>query len=148
MKTKILPLLVLSMVLLAVSLSLHAQPAGSRFRQKSGRSQVHQPSKSGDPRFDLAWKQADSLMNLGQPQSALAVVGKIFILAKKENNEPQVVKSVLYQIRLSCKNRSSARKKISPIHPGRPGRSCNRSLQKFTGNITRTTSSGSATAPR
>ena len=101
MKTKILPLLVLSMVLLAVSLSLHAQPAGSRFRQKSGRSQVHQPSKSGDPRFDLAWKQADSLMNLGQPQSALAVVGKIFILAKKENNEPQVVKSVLYQIRLN-----------------------------------------------
>ncbi len=101
MKTKILLSLVLSLFIQSASFCLRAQPAGNRLRQKAGKIQVHQPSISGDPRYDLVWKQADSLTNLGQPQSALAVVDKIFILAKKENNVPQVVKAILYQIRLN-----------------------------------------------
>jgi hypothetical protein len=51
--------------------------------------------------FDALWRRADSLERAGLPKSALDVVMKIYGMAKKEKNDPQYVKAVIYKIRLS-----------------------------------------------
>ncbi len=51
--------------------------------------------------FAILWQQADSLAALGQPRSALEVVEKIYRQAKKDQNDPQWIKAVIYRIRLN-----------------------------------------------
>jgi uncharacterized protein YfaS (alpha-2-macroglobulin family) len=46
------------------------------------------------------WKKVDDLVNKGLTKSALAEVDKIYNLSKKDYNEPQVIKTLLYKITL------------------------------------------------
>lgn len=50
--------------------------------------------------YKKLWKSVDSLADLGQPRSALEVVTKIYKLAKEDKNDPQILKSLLYRLRL------------------------------------------------
>ncbi len=51
--------------------------------------------------YDIPWKKVDSLLSKkGLPQSALEEVNKIYALAKKEKQDAQVIKAVLYQASL------------------------------------------------
>lgn len=47
------------------------------------------------------WSSVDSLSNLGQPKSALALVEKIYASARSEKNDPQFIKAILYRLRLT-----------------------------------------------
>ncbi len=50
--------------------------------------------------FKKLWAKVDSLSNLQQPRSALEIVDEIYQLAKKEDNQPQIIKASLYRISL------------------------------------------------
>src|SRR4051812_35356009 len=51
--------------------------------------------------YDKEWKNVDSLFRQkGLTQSALAVVNNIYSAAKKDKNEPQRIKSLLYMMTL------------------------------------------------
>lgn len=50
--------------------------------------------------YKKLWTQVDSLNNLQQPRSALEIVEEIYQLAKKEDNQPQIIKASLYRISL------------------------------------------------
>ncbi|HRP33096.1 MAG TPA: MG2 domain-containing protein, partial [Agriterribacter sp.] len=51
--------------------------------------------------YDAAWKKVDQLIEeKGLPQTALAEVKKIYQRAKKEKNQAQLTKALLYQINL------------------------------------------------
>jgi len=52
--------------------------------------------------YDQLWKKTDSLINKGLPKSALEIVIKIYQKAKTENNQAQLVKSLLYRIKLQA----------------------------------------------
>ncbi|MDD4602371.1 MAG: alpha-2-macroglobulin family protein [Bacteroidales bacterium] len=51
--------------------------------------------------FTKVWISVDSLTNLGQPKSALALVNKIYLQAKNGKNTPQYLKAILYRVRLN-----------------------------------------------
>ena len=52
--------------------------------------------------YDAAWKKIDQLINeKGLPQSALTEVQKIYERAKKEKNNAQLTKALIYQINLN-----------------------------------------------
>ncbi len=50
--------------------------------------------------YDAEWKEAEGFREKGLPQSALKVADKIYGLAKKENQEAQVIKSLVYKLEL------------------------------------------------
>ncbi len=51
--------------------------------------------------YTARWKTVDSLINIkGLPQSALTQVNLIYERARQEKNEPQLLKALLYRIRL------------------------------------------------
>ena len=50
--------------------------------------------------YEKEWKKVDSLLNLGLSKSALAVDSVIYAKAKKEANAPQIIKSVMYRLRI------------------------------------------------
>lgn len=55
--------------------------------------------------YDARWKTVDSLINIkGLPQSALAQVNLIYEQARKEKNEPQVLKALIFRINLQQNN--------------------------------------------
>ena len=58
--------------------------------------------------YDHQWKQVDSLSNLGLPKSALVIVNKIYDQAKKEKNDPQYIKAVIYRLKLKADYRENA----------------------------------------
>ncbi len=52
--------------------------------------------------YDSTWKKIDELLNKkGLPQSAQAEVEKVYTTAKKENNQPQLIKALIYLSQLS-----------------------------------------------
>lgn len=57
--------------------------------------------------YEKEWKNADALAKKGLPQSALAEVKKIYTLAKKENQDAQVIKSLVYMTSLQQETRES-----------------------------------------
>src|SRR5436190_14962273 len=59
--------------------------------------------------IDKRWMKVDQLVDKGLPKSALVEVRKIYTLAKKEKLDVQVIKSLLYMIRLQDQNRESAK---------------------------------------
>ena len=62
--------------------------------------------------YDKEWKQIDSLIQKnGLPESALAEVNKIYASAKKEGNDAQVIKALLYQTGLQQLKEEDAIKK-------------------------------------
>ncbi len=50
--------------------------------------------------YNMQWKKIDELVSKGLTKSALTEVDKIYTAAKKSNNNPQVIKSLLYKITL------------------------------------------------
>jgi uncharacterized protein YfaS (alpha-2-macroglobulin family) len=50
--------------------------------------------------FKNRWKQIDSLVDKGLPKSALSAVDKIYTLSKSQKNDPQIIKALLYKIKL------------------------------------------------
>ncbi|HEY5406654.1 MAG TPA: alpha-2-macroglobulin, partial [Ginsengibacter sp.] len=50
--------------------------------------------------YATQWKKIDALVTKGLTKSALAEVAKIYTAAKKDNNDPQVIKALLYKITL------------------------------------------------
>jgi hypothetical protein len=55
-----------------------------------------------------SWKKVDSLSNLGLPKSALDIVNKIYDQAKKEKNDPQYIKAVVFRLKLKADYREDA----------------------------------------
>ena len=47
------------------------------------------------------WKKVDTLVSKGLTKSALTEVDKIYASAKKTNNDPQIIKSLLYKVTLN-----------------------------------------------
>ena len=50
--------------------------------------------------YNMQWKKIDDFVGKGLTKSALAEVGKIYTAAKKSNNDPQIIRSLLYKITL------------------------------------------------
>ena len=109
MKIKVLSILVLSIFTLVVSSGLpviafagaQSQAVSLSHDRQFHNSPSHQFTSSPSHQFTSFWKQVDSLSNLGQPQSALDIVNKIYAQAKAEKNDPQVIKAIIYRIRLN-----------------------------------------------
>src|SRR5437868_11008654 len=51
------------------------------------------------PDYKKNWKKVQALEDKGLPKSALAEVMNIYKMATKDNNEPQVIKTYIYQIK-------------------------------------------------
>lgn len=65
------------------------------------------PANSQTPvkNYEKEWKKVDAFVEKGLPQSALTEVKKIYTLAKKEKQDAQVIKSLLYMTDLQNENR-------------------------------------------
>jgi len=50
--------------------------------------------------FVSSWKLVDSIAEISQPKSALEIVDNIYATAQKNRNNPQVLKAIIYKIRL------------------------------------------------
>ncbi|MCG9911342.1 MAG: MG2 domain-containing protein [Flavobacteriales bacterium] len=55
------------------------------------------PGKS----YDKPWKQVDSLQALGLYKQALSVSDSIYYLAKKDNNSPQILKTLIFRLKFT-----------------------------------------------
>jgi hypothetical protein len=55
--------------------------------------------------YEKEWKKADDFVNKGLPKSALTEARKIYDLAKKENQNAQVIKALIYITGLQNENR-------------------------------------------
>ena len=53
------------------------------------------------------WKKVDDYVQKGLPKSALTEVKKIYALAKKEKQDAQVIKSLVYMTGLQDENREA-----------------------------------------
>ena len=51
--------------------------------------------------YKAAWHKVDSLVNEGLTRSALGIVEDIYKMAKEENNQPQIIKSLYYKLRFT-----------------------------------------------
>lgn len=49
-----------------------------------------------------SWSRVDSLTNLGQPRSALAIVEQIYLSAKERGDDQQMIKAIIYRIKLNA----------------------------------------------
>ncbi len=58
--------------------------------------------------YEGQWKKVDSLSNLGLPKSALVIVNKIYDQAKKEKNDPQYIKAIIFRLKLKADYREDA----------------------------------------
>ena len=83
--------------------TVNGNPRNQQRKQpaKPASSPVHPFTRLPVHPFTLLWKQTDSLANLGQPKSALVLVDQIYAQAKAENNDPQLIKAIIYRIRLN-----------------------------------------------
>ncbi len=61
--------------------------------------------------YAAQWKKIDELVSKGLPKSAIAEVDKIYASAKKENNDVQVIKTLLYQMTLNQTTEENASEK-------------------------------------
>lgn len=64
-------------------------------------AQMKHPANTNTGQNKMLWKSVDSLTNLGQSRSALEIVDKIYNKSRLEKNSPQVLKAILYRIRLN-----------------------------------------------
>ena len=58
-------------------------------------------------KYEAAWKEVENFVKKGLPQSALTEVKKIYQLAKKEKQDAQVIKSLVYMTGLQSENREN-----------------------------------------
>jgi len=64
-------------------------------------------SQSPIKNYEKEWKKADDFVKKGLPKSALTEAKKIYDLAKKEKQDAQVIKSLVYIIGLQNENREN-----------------------------------------
>ncbi len=57
---------------------------------------------NSQPIIMISGKKSDSLSDLGLPKSALVIVEKIYDQARKEKNDPQYIKAVIYRLKLKA----------------------------------------------
>lgn len=62
-------------------------------------------SQSVIKNYSANWKKVDAFIEKGLPKSALTEVKNIYTLAKKEKQDAQIIKSLLYRISLEQENR-------------------------------------------
>ena len=67
--------------------------------QSSKQFKYQQPMKKYD--YAASWKQVQDFEYQGMPASALKVINEIYTNAKVENNAPQLIKSVMYILKLT-----------------------------------------------
>ena len=48
----------------------------------------------------MAWHAVDSLFSAGLNKSALDIVDRIYKYAKNMDNQPQIIKAIVYRIKL------------------------------------------------
>src|SRR5687767_3253751 len=67
--------------------------------------------------YKAAWKKIDSLIHKrGLTESALTEVNKIYTLAKKEKNDPQIIKALLFRMNLQqMKEENAIQKNIQDL---------------------------------
>ena len=53
--------------------------------------------------FSERWESVEKLTKNGQPRSALVIVDEIYDAAKKDNNTPQIIKSLIYRVSLQSR---------------------------------------------
>jgi uncharacterized protein YfaS (alpha-2-macroglobulin family) len=94
MKNKYLILLVIPMAFLFLSFS-NLIP-GIYFLSDSGEDEFIYHFKDD---YKAAWRTVDSLEQQGLTRSALVVVEEIYEAAKKDNNQPQFIKSIFYKLK-------------------------------------------------
>ena len=70
----------------------------SLFSFKSSSSNEWIIMKIGD-KYTKEWKKVDSLEKKGLPKSALEIVEQIYSKAKKDDNQPQVIKALVFRIK-------------------------------------------------
>ncbi len=99
-------------VLFFTSLSLFAQTQNpSSLTPQLTNSSAHQLISSSVRQlasYDRLWKKVDSLSNLGLPKSALVIVNKVYDQAKKEKNDPQYIKAIIFRLKLKADFREEA----------------------------------------
>ncbi|MGE5796620.1 MAG: hypothetical protein ACM34N_07540, partial [Ignavibacteria bacterium] len=66
---------------------------------------------SGDD-YNTAWHKVDSLQSKGLTRSALEVVEQIYNSAKKENNQPQIIKSFIHKLKFTNYTEEESHQKI------------------------------------
>ena len=59
---------------------------------------VATPSTNSNP-YKQFWASVDSLDRLGQPKSALEIVEKIYVLAKQQQNNDQIIKAFIHRLK-------------------------------------------------
>jgi uncharacterized protein YfaS (alpha-2-macroglobulin family) len=94
MKTKYLLLLLFPLAFLFLSFS--SLIPGIRLLSNSDENEFVYHFKDD---YKAAWKTVDSLEQQGLTRSALEVVEQIYEAAKKDNNQPQFIKSVFYKLK-------------------------------------------------
>jgi hypothetical protein len=62
-------------------------------------------SQNNIKKYDAAWKKVEAFVKKNLPQSALTEVKKIYQLAKKEKQDAQIIKSLVYVTGLQSENR-------------------------------------------
>lgn len=70
------------------------------------------PSQKNTDSFEVLWKQVEKLENDALTKSALKLVETISVKAKKERNEPQIVKALLYTSKYAMTLEEDAQLKI------------------------------------
>ncbi|MFI5152301.1 MAG: MG2 domain-containing protein, partial [Chitinophagales bacterium] len=66
-------------------------------------------AQTGRANYDAKWKEIDSLYSKkGLTESALKKVNQVYALAKKEHNEPQAIKALIYRMSLTEKKEEGA----------------------------------------
>src|SRR5438067_628996 len=58
--------------------------------------------------YDTQWKKVDEYVTKGLTKSALEQVAKIYETAKKEKNDPQLIKALLYSVTLNQNTQENA----------------------------------------
>jgi hypothetical protein len=67
---------------------------------------------NSDDDYGKAWYKVDSLQGKGLTRSALEVVEQIYTAAKKDNNQPQIIKSFIYKLKFANYTEEDSHKKI------------------------------------
>ncbi|HJU45564.1 MAG TPA: hypothetical protein VJ647_02220, partial [Chitinophagaceae bacterium] len=66
-------------------------------------------AQTSTKKYDSLWKKVNDLISKkGLPQSALAEVNKIYTLAKREKQEAQLIKTLIYRLELEGANKEDA----------------------------------------
>ena len=66
---------------------------------------VNAGSQAPIKNYEKEWKKVEDFVNKGLPKSALTEVKKLYVLAKKDKQDAQVIKTLLYMGTLQAENR-------------------------------------------